>query len=370
MPRIKSSDLKELVKQARLENSKNKKIEKERVRKESEVSRRYLTIWEDLYRAALDGEFLVSVDNLTIDEVNYFENEELNIGVQFERERPYAEIDSLIKDKNQEIKEITEKINLLNNKIEEYSDGEYVFSEHLSAIEEWLWKNKTLAFQCDLEGWFGAELDTVEIYSKEELSDFLKDVSQRISSANNVDRRKNLKSLEKIILNVVSACQADDIDLDEIQDEIKDNEIVLKKLTEDVLELESEEDYSRGQDVETTHHIEWSRFGGDASHKPDNFSCAGLEWFSSSNGQRTMANFEQTVLDLAKAGKRSMAMKCSAPIADDSQVEIVSSAGGFRGNFLSYFDFKMAINLLGYKLEAKPTGKSGVEKGVSLIMKW
>ena len=370
MPRINSSDLKEVLRKARLENFKNKKIEKERVRKESEASRRYATIWEALYRAALDGESLVRLDNLTIDEVKYFANEGLNIQVQFIRERPYADIDLQITKKNQEIKKITERIKYLKNKIEEYLDCEDFFAKHLSAVEEWLWKNKTLAFQCDLEGWFGAELDTVEIYSKEELNDFLKDVNQRISSAHDVDRRKHLKSLKEIVLKVVSACKGDDIDLDEIQDEIGATELVLDELMEDVLKLKSEEDYSRGQDVDTTHRIDWSCLVGDVPQKTDDFSCAGLEWFSSSNGQRTMANFEKAVLDLAKAGKRSMAMKCSPHLTDDSEVEIVSSVGGFRGLFLSYFDFEMAMNLLEYKLETKPAGKSGVVKGVNLIIKW
>jgi len=365
MPRLKTSNLKEVVISARRQRATDKAIEKERARKGLVISQRYSVIWKILYAAALDGESSASVQNLDLDDIKFFENQQLTVELQYEREQEFEELDTFIKQKKKEITELLLALGCLKIDLDELSDLDDISLE-LEPINEWLYKNRNLAFEYDLEVWFGNDLDTVEIVEQEDLKEFLKDVRDKSRSSKDAGRRKSLTKLGKIIGEVLIACEDRVRDYATIEKSVETQELALQTLEEETAELESKEDYLNGPDIETKHLIIWDYLEDDSLQKNAGFSSAGLVWFSSRSGQQTMENFEYAVLGLAKTGKNSMAVKCSLPVSDDTEVEIVNSSWGFRATFLSLFDFEMAMNILGYKVERK----AEVGNVMGLIIKW
>lgn len=301
MPRLKTSNLKEVVISARRQRATDKAIEKERARKELAISQRYSVIWKILYAAALDGKSGASVQNLDLDDIKFFENQQLTVELQYERKQEFEEIDTLIKQKKKEIATLSLALGRLKTDFEDMSDLGDGSLELLRKISELLRANG--------------------------------------------DRAPDYTATEE---------------------SIEVHELALQTLTEETAELEASEDYSYGAGIETTHLINWRYIKSKSLQKKTGFSSAGLLWFSSRSGQQTMENFEHAVLGLAKAGKQSMAVKCSLPVSDDTEVEIVNSSWGFRTTFLSLFDFEMAMNILGYKVERK----AEVGNVMGLIIKW
>ena len=349
MIRLTTDQLRQIAVTAKQEEKaaqKKQATELKRLEKEDQRSKERRTqIWQSLYLAAINGAYQAHIQNLDLEDVVFFDNLGFSVTEIFTRTQKKSAYEKSLKNLNLEVTNLDKKILDLENKIDDFKESSV--GVYTSSIEDWLYSNQTLAYACDLESWFGPELNDVWIYDLESLQSLKETVQSCINNSKDKERIKSLKQLLKEI-NEAKNTVDQSFNLSEAEDEVTE-------LGEKILELEYEiagieEDYGfiHADDVKFLYEFEWETLQVNSRYSSDlSYSVVSLKWFCSTAGQQALKLLENDALTLSKLGIRKISLRC---IDYEGPIYLVNDSGTFNGKFPTAFDFLESMRLLNYKV--------------------
>jgi hypothetical protein len=338
MPRLTADDLRSLV-------SESEKTKRGAARKLTAETARRRSLWKQFYRESINGETSTIVENLKSEDEMFFRNQGLAIDLDFCREHPrswyvkeLARIEKCIKDLKKEREALEEEI--LN-----VPENESNFDA--SSINEWLRHNVRIAYECDLEQWFGAEFEDYFCDEDDELAEFDSHIQEKLRLTKSEERKKSLKKLLAAIKKTRKS-KIETVDIFDLKTRIEQLQRDIEDLDGEYGQIAESQGLMLGSSVKCTHEVYWGgatqKFGvtTDRNH----YTIHALHWFSSKTGQLALQTLDADLKSLALMGHRSM--KIHAEICTDGMA-LEHKGWGFKAIFPSIFDFLVFAELSGYK---------------------
>jgi hypothetical protein len=350
MARITAQSLKAIVQKSEVSQKTNAKIEQARKREEQKL-------WKLLLKEAIEGCKEICLQNLDASDLRFLSEIGLAVEEEFTRNQAQsvlieemAALESEAGDwdagfdknstpaKNDKRKSDSRDFGYIGdwNTIErgQYTvsddedddddDTRVISTEDERKFLDWLITNQNIAYECDLERWFGEELIYVQIFNPECLDDLIKKIESILIRSKNSAQLKAIKKLGTIAIsarnNYKKYIQNDRLAAEKRQDAI-----------DRIKELRNDPDYQWEDEVLSIHCISWDIIETTKIH--DSFDVRILEW-AANTGQQFFQKIEEIIVRLAENGERSADLTCST----------IGYSAGF------HYDRKHAIDDLYYTI--------------------
>ena len=356
MSRLTADDVRKITLEQRAEKRKLSILSREnRIRREK--------IWLKLYGSAIDGENGHEFADLPDDDIEFFSN--LGFAVEQVGDSHGSEKYDLTYTQRLRLMESSYNINCekklkLENELREleallnkFYESKFLFDE--SKLLKWIIKNAAVAYQADLEGWFdidngGLNWDA-EDWKLEDLERFLGIVKAKRNISKDPDKILALGGLVDALYWSIKTYRGpiDDVTIqsrvDELTDEISsidaEQDIIQDNIDEMDLIIEA-----HGEKVRFLHKFSWGNISSEYSGSVDDFNIKSLAWLASEHGQKALASIENRITEAAKNRKDSIKIKLHR---SDRGITICDQSGFEICYFISFYDFKTTISILGYK---------------------
>jgi len=313
-----------------------------------------INIWKSLYLSALNGNSKSEITNLNESNIFYLKRLGFEIEEVFLRTMKQSEIITRGKLLTDRVAKNDKKISEIEKAIDE--NNEKIKNLDTELIEEWLYSNQTVAFACDLESWFGGDLNDVFIFSFEHLEELKKTIKEKLETLKNQDTKKSLRILIRAIQKTEKVFPLS-IDTKQAEVEIEKLQREIESLEEEIAEIEDNNGLIHPDEIKSIHIVDWSQITNSFVRCNEfEYNVNSLKWFSSTQGQNALKLFDDDVLSINNRGMNKMYLRC---IDFDESIYLVNDNGVFNGKFPSSFDFLEAMLLLGFKT-------SGVEKDMPI----
>ena len=328
---------------------------------ESQRKERQAQVWQSLYSAAINGANQTHIKNLYTEDVEYLEKLGFLVEKLFSRTQKQAAYAKVLKNLKIQVSRLDEKILDLEIKIDEYNysiDGVYT-----SSIEDWLYSNQALAYACDLEPWFGPELNRVWINNLESLQSLKEAIESNIKISKNKERINSLKKLLKEI-NESKKTVDQSFNFEKAEDDVRVSGEKIQELEDEIADIEEDFGFIHSDDVHSLHNVDWSSLQTNSKSLTNmDYSVISLKWFCSTSGQLAFKLLQDDSLSLSKLGIRKINLRC---IDYGGPVYMINDNGVFNCKFPSTFDFLEAMRLIGYRV----SGLKNSQIGATYVVTW
>ena len=314
-----------------------------------------INIWKSLYLSALNGNSKSEITNLNESNIFYLKKLGFEIEEVFLRTMKQSKIINRGKLLTDRVAKNDKKISEIEKAIDE--NNEKIKNLDTELIEEWLYSNQTVAFACDLESWFGDDLNDVFIFSFEHFEELKKTIKEKLETLKNQDTKKSLRILIRAIQKTEKVFPLSSIDTKQAEVEIEKLQREIESLEEEIAEIEDDNGLIHPDEIKSIHIVDWSQITNSFVRCNEfEYNVNSLKWFSSTQGQNALKLFDDDVLSINNRGMNKMYLRC---IDFDESIYLVNDNGVFNGKFPSSFDFLEAMLLLGFKT-------NGVEKDMPI----
>ncbi len=349
MARITASSLKAIVEKSKVDRKTNEASDRNRAREEKKI-------WKLLLKEAIDGKQDVCLQNLEPTDVRFLASTGLQVEEQFKRSLAKSILDEEINnledeagDWDSELDHAGESNKNLDSqsKVRNFSyignwssieketyvvtgdekdidDDRTITEEDEVKFLSWLSANQTIAYECDLERWFGEELSYIQIFSPECLDDLIKKIESILLKSKNNEQLKAIKKLSSIATKAKS----------NYEKLIVSERIAAQKqqsAIQRIIEIRNDPNFQWEDDVESLYRISWAVI--DKANKTDLFDPRILEWAATS-GQQFFQQIEEIIVRLAKNQKTSIELT-SLPVSQATRFDFD------RGDVIDDFDYSV-----------------------------
>ncbi len=238
--------------------------------RQARLARRREVLWRSLYAVAAKGETRAELANLEVQDVDYLASQGLKPASLFRRSKQARGVAS-------EIQRVSHQLSTLQSKLASCESKR--ISPSWDPLFDWLEIHSWLAYACDLERWFGQNLDSVRISDLKDLRDLLATAADCAKRTKYPERQEALHQLIALVRLFEKPFLAHHQKQAELRKKIEQLETELQ-------ELESDPNYTRPEDVQSLHAMSWG--GAQRSTyraPPGEHSVWGLRFLSSDDGQ-------------------------------------------------------------------------------------
>ena len=349
MARITASSLKAIVEKSKVDRKTSEASDRNRAREEKKI-------WGLLLKEAIDGNKEVCLQNLEPTDIRFLTCTGLQVEEQFKRSLAKSildeEIDNLedeagdwdseldhAGDSNMKLdsqskirnfsyignwNNIEKETYVITDEEEDIDGDRTITDEDEEKFLSWLSANQTIAYECDLEQWFGEELSYIQIFSPECLDDLIKKIESILLKSKNNEQLKAIKKLSSIATKAKSNHKK----------LIVSERIAAQKqksAIQRIIEIRNDPNFQWEADVDSLHRISWAVI--EKTNNIDLFDPRVLVW-AASTGQQFFQQIEEIIVRLAKNQETSIELTCSS----------VSQASRFnfdRGDVIDDFDYSV-----------------------------
>ena len=350
MARITASSLKAIVEKSKVDRKTNDASDRNRTREEKKL-------WGLLLKEAIDGNQEVCLQNLEPIDVRFLTGTGLKVEEQFKRSLAKSILDEEIDnleveagdweseldhagdsnkklDSQKKLRDFSYIGNWNNIKKETYvvTDDEEDIDDDRTITEEdeekflnWLSANQTIAYECDLEQWFGVELSYIQIFSPECLDDLIKKIESILLRSKNNEQLKAIKKLSSIAAKAKI----------NYKKHIVSERIAAQKqksAIQRINDIRNDPNFQWEDDIDSLHLISWAVI--EKTKKIDFYDARVLVWAANS-GQDFFQEIEEIIVRLAKNQETSIRLT-SLPVSQATRFDFN------RGDVIDDFDYSVA----------------------------
>ena len=334
----------------------------EKTRQEEAESReRRNFLWKIFYIEAINGNDRCEIGNLYNEDSVYFSELGFRIGRTFVRRYKRKYIEKLtdqykyqIDQKRHRIETIKEELSNLQKIAKSLANKNGYGEKHslnTLPLQKWINSNKTTAFACNMEDWFGPNLNEVWVDSLSEVEDLVAHARFEMNHATGPERIRALSQLIESIDEVTLAVRTP-VRVASIEKELEEINFEVQRLEHRLAETSECNDFFFSEDVYTVDLVEWGRGRhGKPIETNEIYSYQTVQWFCSTIGQNAFERFDLAVKKLAEQCERAIILEWTEK--EDRHIQLQCGNTGLLILFPSWFDFQESFLLLGYRVGQK-----------------
>lgn len=299
--------------------------------------------WREFYKVASSQETEVEITNLAPQDRVHFTQLGFRIIETYKRNRRQTDLENelfalqqLIEANNKEISK-AEKIVAAFENID------------TTAIAIWLCDNQSLAYACNMEKWFGEELDRIKIRDLHDLQELQTHTIAMLKNSTGAERRKSLKNLALHIEETIKR-RIQEREYHSAKTKLKLLDCESKASEHRINEIENnEEDFAQDDTIESIVIISWDRPAKILSNTSvEGFSYVSLKWLCSSDGHDTLEALYNIIRATAARGENQLQITWHSNL--NTWTPTVNESPAPKRRFPSWFDFRELMTALGYRL--------------------
>lgn len=348
MTRLTADAMRKMAKEAQETQAALEKEKALELKAAAEENSRRAHLWQVLYSQAVQGETIAEIENLSIKDIGYLT--ELGFLVEEVYKREYDEnfYKEKIESTEADIDKLQKELSELELALDKYFDGQYGINT--KELKKWLKRNTHIAYSCNMEDWFGRDLDEVVATTQRDIDDLIAHAEEEILRTQDDER---LRSLE-LLIAAASAVEFSPCPVSDPRDtEIRIDELrsILEEKRNYISFLEDLDDYIHPNEVLQIHSISWKKIIGNSEKSGiEGFDQESLCWLSSELGQNTIKSIEGAIEEAARRGDRLLSLEWQS---DGEGFMVFSATKALRAVFPSLFTFKTSLEILSYTIKTK-----------------